>query len=361
MKSCLNIWFTSLLLIATSVQALSQYTIKGQLIDSESKYSFIVLEYLPSIYGLNSTVMDNFVNKAKIDSNGYFSMSGNSLPKDERLYRLALLNDTALASIHTGHRKNFIHIELGPTSHFEIIGCDDISITFENCIIEGSPTSQIIQSFYDQLHKTFIEDRYKMEEDKSELKEQLLNQNFTEKIKRYCDTSTHLNAALIAYTHLENRSTELKYDPDFFERFSKKITSQDAESPYVIEIKNEIASHQEIILGPKKDYSKYIIAFMSLSIIGLSLYTYSLKKRLSLAQRESANLPAMNISEKIESLSKKELEVYQLIVAGKSNKEIASTLYIETTTVKSHISKVYQKIGVKNRKEAILISPKKAV
>ena len=68
--------------------------------------------------------------------------------------------------------------------------------------------------------------------------------------------------------------------------------------------------------------------------------------------------PIVDFHKKIESLSKKELEVYELIVAGKTNKEIASILFIETTTVKSHISKIYQKLGVKNRKDAILKRPK---
>jgi len=75
-------------------------------------------------------------------------------------------------------------------------------------------------------------------------------------------------------------------------------------------------------------------------------------------ERDLTKESGIDLNEKIEALSKKELEVYKLIVAGKSNKEIASALFVETTTIKSHISKVYQKLGVKNRKEAILIWPK---
>ncbi len=49
----------------------------------------------------------------------------------------------------------------------------------------------------------------------------------------------------------------------------------------------------------------------------------------------------------------REKEIIQLIVAGKKNKEIADQLYVELSTIKSHINNIYKKIEVKNRKELI--------
>jgi DNA-binding CsgD family transcriptional regulator len=50
-------------------------------------------------------------------------------------------------------------------------------------------------------------------------------------------------------------------------------------------------------------------------------------------------------------LTKKEKEILDLILADKSNKEIAATLFIELSTVKTHINKIYSKLEVKSRKE----------
>jgi DNA-binding CsgD family transcriptional regulator len=52
-------------------------------------------------------------------------------------------------------------------------------------------------------------------------------------------------------------------------------------------------------------------------------------------------------------LSAREKEVAAQILAGKSNKEIAESLYIELSTVKTHINNIYKILDVKNRREAI--------
>src|SRR2546423_3772999 len=53
-------------------------------------------------------------------------------------------------------------------------------------------------------------------------------------------------------------------------------------------------------------------------------------------------------------LSERELEVLDLIGAGRTNKEIADKLYLSPHTVKDHTRALYRKIGARNRAEAIL-------
>lgn len=52
-------------------------------------------------------------------------------------------------------------------------------------------------------------------------------------------------------------------------------------------------------------------------------------------------------------LTPREVEVLELIVAGKSNREISEALFIEEKTVKNHVSNIYAKLHLKNRYEAI--------
>jgi LuxR family maltose regulon positive regulatory protein len=51
-------------------------------------------------------------------------------------------------------------------------------------------------------------------------------------------------------------------------------------------------------------------------------------------------------------LSPREAEVYELLAQGMSNKEIAQTLFISEATVKVHVSRVLEKLGVRTRTEA---------
>jgi DNA-binding CsgD family transcriptional regulator len=48
-------------------------------------------------------------------------------------------------------------------------------------------------------------------------------------------------------------------------------------------------------------------------------------------------------------ISKREREIMELILEGKSNKEIEEQLFISFNTVKNHIYNLYQKLGVKSR------------
>jgi LuxR family maltose regulon positive regulatory protein len=57
-----------------------------------------------------------------------------------------------------------------------------------------------------------------------------------------------------------------------------------------------------------------------------------------------------------EPLSERELEILRLIAIGRSNQEIAETLVIAVSTVKTHINNLYGKLGTNRRTEAIVIA-----
>ncbi|WP_436516007.1 response regulator transcription factor [Ekhidna sp. To15] len=52
-------------------------------------------------------------------------------------------------------------------------------------------------------------------------------------------------------------------------------------------------------------------------------------------------------------LSKRELEVLELLSQGLSNQEVADKLFVSLNTAKTHISSIYTKLNVKRRTQAI--------
>ncbi len=52
-------------------------------------------------------------------------------------------------------------------------------------------------------------------------------------------------------------------------------------------------------------------------------------------------------------LSKREIEVLDLMAQGYSNQEIADKLFVSLNTAKTHISNIYSKLNVKRRTQAI--------
>ncbi|MFF0774944.1 LuxR C-terminal-related transcriptional regulator [Nonomuraea wenchangensis] len=53
------------------------------------------------------------------------------------------------------------------------------------------------------------------------------------------------------------------------------------------------------------------------------------------------------------SLSKREIEVMDLIADGESNGQIARRLFLSEKTVKNHVNRIYAKLGVDSRVTAI--------
>lgn len=58
----------------------------------------------------------------------------------------------------------------------------------------------------------------------------------------------------------------------------------------------------------------------------------------------------------VESLTSRELEVYRLITRGLSNAEIGRELFISETTVKTHVTRLLQKLDVRDRAQAIVLA-----
>jgi DNA-binding NarL/FixJ family response regulator len=55
------------------------------------------------------------------------------------------------------------------------------------------------------------------------------------------------------------------------------------------------------------------------------------------------------------SLSSRERQILALVVTGLTNQEIAARMFLAESTVKSHLSSAYNKLGVRSRSEAVTV------
>ena len=78
------------------------------------------------------------------------------------------------------------------------------------------------------------------------------------------------------------------------------------------------------------------------------------KKKLSSLSNQIKEQSKINSEENdtlINRLTERQKAVYDLIISGKANKEIMAELFIEQSTLKSHINQIYKKLKVKSRRE----------
>lgn len=98
-----------------------------------------------------------------------------------------------------------------------------------------------------------------------------------------------------------------------------------------------------------------IIAIGSVILISLGAYLgWSSKKgeKVEVPVAPSLEIDAQKIAEL--ELSKREMEVLQLISQGMSNQEIADTLFLSESTIKTHVSNIFVKLDVKRRTQAVI-------
>ena len=73
-----------------------------------------------------------------------------------------------------------------------------------------------------------------------------------------------------------------------------------------------------------------------------------------LLERFAVELPAGEADDTVAKLTEREREILRLLASGLSNAELAQRLFLSETTVKTHVSSVLRKLGVRDRVQAVI-------
>lgn len=102
------------------------------------------------------------------------------------------------------------------------------------------------------------------------------------------------------------------------------------------------------------NYPVLITLLITVSLFLVAIYFQINKKKISILSNQIKKQSIFKddgIDALIGGLTERQKEVYGLIISGKTNKEIMTELFIEQSTLKSHINQIYGKLNIKSRSE----------
>jgi DNA-binding NarL/FixJ family response regulator len=103
----------------------------------------------------------------------------------------------------------------------------------------------------------------------------------------------------------------------------------------------------------KDDPPEQLIAAIRTVAAGDALLSPAVTKRVI---EQFTRLPRPSPPSELDDLSERERDVFRLVAQGLSNAEIGKELFISETTVKTHVTHILAKLGLRDRVQAVVLA-----
>ena len=103
----------------------------------------------------------------------------------------------------------------------------------------------------------------------------------------------------------------------------------------------------------KDDPPEQLIAAVHTVAAGEALLSPTITKRVI---KQFTRIPRPKPPKELDELTAREQDILRLIAGGLSNAEIGEQVYISETTVKTHVTHILQKLGLRDRVQAVVLA-----
>lgn len=261
----------------------------------------------------------HFIANAPINEKGFFAFDKNLFDSTHRIYKIQV-NGIANSFKNTCDPKPFI-----------LSDKDSLSFKKGNCFLGQYSNTNTFDKRW--LRLRHMEEQYMMYPNQT-------NQNCYRNYTR--DSLEILLVKLISIKELNNKDlleTDIKANQEYYLSLLNDFKSSDLDPIEYAYLESKCALVAKDFIHQKYKISMALngLAFLLIAVLTFFLFKF----------RNNASLTP------VPKLSKQENTIKHLILEGKTNKEIASELFVSISTVKTHITNIYSKLGVLNRKELI--------
>jgi len=330
--------------VNTSAQYLFEGTVDTQFIEGE-----VYLSMIEDYRKLSGVYHEQIIAKVKPDSLGNFTFAGTNLPKENKMYRIhadtCKETDQDLSHV-TGHCKNSEEIVFVANNQTTLA----LPFSFEQemfCKVvsnnEKAKTFLKIDSLKNDMRFAFSTYR-------SEANRKVNTEKWFSILQNYGEQLQEPLAELYIYSFLSDRRSilhgyylsDLKKNP-YYDTLLERLQKHYPDTQYAKQYEAELKSDRFLISDNAPEQSlpwwAYLLGGICLlSVVGNFYFFGKAKKQKAAAEGKA-------------TLTQQETNVLELILQKKSNKEIASELFVSVSTVKTHINSIYKKLGVSSRNE----------
>jgi len=325
----------------------AQYDFSGE-VDITNWKGDVYLSVIDDYRKISGVYPEQIIAKAITDSLGNFSFSGNNLPENNRLYRIHVDNCNEYeqqVNHFSGDCRNSREILFIANNFDELT----FPFSFDNemfCRVESENDNADLFLKIDALKNTMMFDFGSYT---SEANRKINSKKWYETLLNFSKDIEEPLAELYVYSIISDRSSKLYHNylkdlekNQYYDELLSRLEREYPETAYAIQYNNELNADRYLISnsnGQKIPWWMYgLIIVLLISIFG-NLYYFKKVRKLS-GQINS-----------FDKLTQQEKKILDLIRQDKSNKEIASEIFVSVSTVKTHINNLYKKLNVSSREE----------
>ena len=343
----------ALLLLFMATPVLGQYQFTGEVSPQnvgKTVYLSLVEDYRKS----SRIYLEQIVRKAKVDSLGHFQFEGNNLLDQNRIYRIHLDACSEESEAHhflgqCNSSKSVLFIANNrDTVHFPTSFEDQPLCT----ITSTNPKSDALLEI--ELMKE--EMVFDFTDFWSETNRKLNSRKWFSTFQSFGEELGEPLAELYIYDFLSDRGSETYAyylqdvaDNGYYDNLLQRLQNTYANAHFTQQFEAEIATDKQLgsFHTPSWNWTWTLLILLLLSL-GFNLYLFVRKK-------SRGKVPSQEILQK---LTPQEQKIVSQILLDKSNKEIASELFVSHSTIKTHINNLYKKLEVSTRQDIVSLFKK---
>ena len=328
----------------------AQYSFSGYTNPNEWQNT-VYLSIVEDYRKMSGVYSEQIIAKTTADETGFFEFKGDMLSAENRIYRIHVDKCT-----ETQQDVNHFNGHCSDSEELVFIAknTDTLKLPFSFgnqvfCKVESNNPRANAFLKIDSLKNDM---RFAYGEVRSEANRKLNNKKWFTTLQDYGTALNEPIAELAIYAYLSDRSSDLhsyyvedlKNNP-YYDGLKERLETAYPNAPYTTQYKNELAADRFMLASAEDDknssFDIYLYAVLAISFFLNLFLLYRIWKN---KHSKSEDLRCR--------LSKQEQVVLEHLLQDKSNKDIAESLFLSVSTIKTHTNNIYKKLEVQSRNEA---------